>query len=670
MKKIISAISGKRILIAALVIMFSFIVVSAFSENTVLLIISILLTAIFLVFVIAITLFEMSGKVPDSGRSILSNLTVDFLMKLDMPVLILGEDNVIIWYNKAFSRYDSEHKILYGKSVKDATGGQLYYGRAEQIKNSATPTSVNIFNTPFEISAFPISSKGRSYYLTIWHDNSKFVALKDKLDSTSPLVAYIVVDNLTEIIQNIQEDYRTASANIAKALMDWANSFGAVIKEYERDKFFMIFNRKHLITMEEEKFNVLDIVRQQSEAQLGMSLTVTIGIANINGSFAEKDTAAKQALEYGLHRGGDQAVIKSATDTKIFGGKTRTVEKRTKIRSRIIATELEGLIKNSSNILIMMHKYSDYDSLAAAVGIARLCLHNEKKVHIVSNENDINLMFVRKKLKELSIYDNVFVDKITGQDLISADTLLVVVDTNNRQLFESSDIFDNVRTKVIIDHHRKTEEYTTPVRLSYIEPSASSASELIREILEHILPAGLLEKEEAELLLAGIMLDTKNFSRNAGVRTFSAAVYLRSEGANPADAQLLFKMNSTDFIKQAKFESSTIIYKKIYAISAINEDLGEEDKIAAAKAADRMLLMDGVLASFVFCRVGDIINISARSSGTVNVQLILENIGGGGRYDVAGAQLEYIDMEKALIMLKESIDKVEKNTEIDIQQKN
>lgn len=670
MKKIISAISGKRILVAALVIMLAFIVVSAFSGNGILLIISILLTAIFLVFVIAITLFETSGRVPDSGRSILSNLTVDFLMKLDMPVLILGEDNVIIWYNKASSRYDMEHKISYGRSVKDATGGQLSYDKANQIKNNAAPASLSIFGTPFEISAFSISSKGRNYYLTIWHDNSENVALKDKLHSTSPLVGYIVVDNLTEIIQNIQEDYRTTSANIARVLTEWANSFGAVIKEYERDKFFMIFDRKHLATMEEEKFGVLDLVRQQTEEQLGMPLTVTIGIANISGGLAEKDSSAKQALEYGLHRGGDQAVIKSATDTKIFGGKTRTVEKRTKIRSRIIATELEGLIKNSSNVLVMGHRYSDYDSLGAAVGIARMCLQNDKKVHIVSNDNDINLTFVRKKLKDIQTYDNIFVDKITGQDLISADTLLVVVDTNNRQLFESPEIFDNVRTKAIIDHHRKTEEYSTPVRLSYIEPSASSASELISEILEHTLPAGSLEKEEAELLLAGIMLDTKNFSRNAGVRTFSAAVYLRSEGANPSDAQLLFKMNSIDFIKQAKFESSTIIYKKIYAISAINEDLGEEDKIAAAKAADRMLLMDGVLASFVFCRVGDTINVSARSSGTVNVQLILENIGGGGRYDVAGAQLDYIDMEKALIMLKEAIDKVEKNSEIGTQQKN
>lgn len=660
MKKLYDAVKGKRILFSALAVMLVFIMVSSFSGNGTMLVVAVLLTAIFIVFVIAVTLFEISGKIPDSGSSLLSNLTVDFLMKLDMPVLIMDDNDNIIWYNKAFTVYDDEHKILYGKSVKDATDNQLTYEKAMKSKAGAAAVStisIDVFDVPFEVRAFQITSKGKNNFLTIWYDNSVLNNVKKELDDSAPLMAYIVVDNLTEIIQNIQEDYRTASANIAKALTEWAASLGAILKEYERDKFFMLFSRKHLVTMIDSKFSVLDNIRELTEAQLGMPLTVTIGIANVNGGFAEKDSAAKQALEYGLQRGGDQAVVKGINDTKIFGGRTKTVEKRTKIRSRIIAHDLGNMIAESSNILIMGHKYADYDSLAAAVGIARLCLDKGKKVNIISNENDINLMFVKQKLTSLDFYENIFVDKITGQDLISAETLLVVVDVNNKNLFESPEIFDNVRKKVIIDHHRKTEEYSTPVDITYIEPSSSSASELVSEILEQLLPAGSLEKEEAELLLAGIMLDTKQFSRNAGVRTFGAAVYLRSEGANPTDAQLMFKTNSDDFIKQAKFESSTIIYRNIYAISALTDDLTEEDKIAAAKAADSMLSMDGVLASFVLCRVGDIINISARSSGTVNVQLILENMGGGGRYDVAGAQLETFDMEQALTMLRDSIDK-------------
>ncbi|HBL84100.1 MAG: hypothetical protein A2Y17_12610 [Clostridiales bacterium GWF2_38_85] len=658
MKKLLNSIKDKRNVFAAIAVLLSLIIISSFSENNTLFIVSTLMTLIYIVYTIAITLFELNGKIPESSGSLLSNLTVDFFMKLDMPVLIINDENMIIWYNKAFGQYDSDRKILYGKSINTATDNELSFEKVAKNKNNTNMlTNISVFGISFEIRAYQIISKGKNYYLTIWYDNSKLIWTQKAFEASNPLIAYIVVDNLSEIIQNIQEDYRTASANVARVLNEWAVSIGAILKEYERDKFIMLFSQKYLETMINNKFEVLDKIKEQTETQLGIPLTVTIGISNIIGSFSEKENIARQALEYGLQRGGDQAVVKSQNDTQIFGGKTRTVQKRTKIRSRIIAHDLIALINSSSNVLIMGHKYADYDSLGAAVGISRLCLQNGKVVNIISNSNDINLKQTQQKLDKVIAYHNIFVDKITGQDLINSDTLLIIVDVNNRNLFESFEVFDNVRHRVIIDHHRKTEEYNQPIDITYIEPSASSASELVCEILEQVLPANSLEKEEAELLFAGLMLDTKQFSRNSGIRTFGAAVFLRGEGANPTDAQMLFKTNSTDFIKQAKFESNTIIYRNIFAISAINDELTEEDKIAAAKAADRMLSMDGVLASFVLCQIGNVINISARSSGTINVQLILENIGGGGRYDVAGAQLESMDMEKALVLLKESIDK-------------
>ena len=458
MKKFLSSIKDKRTIWAALAVLVSIDIVASYTNAT-MFTVAILLSLIYLVFIVIITLFEVNGKIPENSSSLLSNLTVDFLMKLDMPVTIINEDDMIIWYNKAFGLYDIDKTIQYGKSISLATNNEINFEKITKHKSNDNhlPSNANVFGIPFEIRAYQINSKGKNYYLTIWYDNTKLNESKRIIEETNPLIAYIVVDNLNEIIQNIQEDYRTASANVARSLNEWANSIGAVLKEYERDKFIMIFSQKHLESMINNKFDVLDKIREQSESNMSVPLTITIGISNIIGSFSEKENMSRQALEYGLQRGGDQVVVKSTNDTQIFGGRTRTVQKRTKIRSRIIAHDLVSLIKNSSNVLVMGHKYSDFDSLGAAIGISRLCMYHNKKVNIISNLTDINLNVIQKKLEKVSEYENVFIDKITGQDLINSDTLLIIADVNNKNLFESSEIFENTRKVVVIDHHRKTE---------------------------------------------------------------------------------------------------------------------------------------------------------------------------------------------------------------------
>jgi len=304
----------------------------------------------------------------------------------------------------------------------------------------------------------------------------------------------------------------------------------------------------------------------------------------------------------------------------------------------------------------MGHKYADFDSFGACIGIARLAEFCGVSSNIVVDTNDENVIGCINKFRGIDMYDGKFIDSRDGLDLMRTGTMLVIVDVNNVEHFESSQLAANVDKIAIIDHHRKTAEFKREPVISYIEPSASSCCELISEMLEQSIPAGMLIKEEADMLLAGMLLDTKQFSRNTGTRTFSAAQYLRSEGATPSDAQELFKSSLDDFIREARFENDVVIYRKIIAISRSDSEGVPQDRIAAAKAADKLLGISGILASFSLVKIGNSVHISARSTGKINVQLILEKLQGGGHFDVAGAQVADRSLVEALAMLKESID--------------
>ena len=305
----------------------------------------------------------------------------------------------------------------------------------------------------------------------------------------------------------------------------------------------------------------------------------------------------------------------------------------------------------------MGHKFADNDSIGACVGLARLAMTIKCEVNIIVNIHDANLKPAFAKLKGFEEYRYTFIDETTALNLISADTLAIIADANNPQIFESEAIYRNVYKCVIIDHHRKITEYAEEPTMTYIEPSASSTSELVAEMLEQYISPGILLKEEAELLLAGIYLDTKNFSRNTSARTFAAAMYLRGEGADPMESQsMVIKTSVEEFTKEAKFESNTFVYRNTIAISVVEDEVSVSDKTAGAKAADRMLSIDGIAASFVIYRIGETIHISARSLGKINVQIILEAFGGGGHFDFAGAQVKNAGIKEVLIQLRKTID--------------
>lgn len=611
--------------------------------------------------------FRVNGPDDEKLSPILGNITLDFILKLYMPVVICDESGRIIWYNNAFTKAANPREVLYAKYIDgvcdvtidriladtdsppeslSAQGDQSYDDGVEAVA----------YDRVFRIKGYRITSQGKSYVITVWNERTELKRLAGRLADEETIIAYVMIDNLDELMQFVQEKYRSASAEVEAILKKWADSVGGILKEYERDKFLFLFEARYLDEFIERKFDILDQIREVRIGEGSMPVTVSIGISRVRGTLADKDHDAHASLELALQRGGDQVVVKNAHNTEFYGGRTKTVQKRTKVRARVIANELTLHMAKARNVLIMGHRNPDFDSIGSCIGIARLAMFCGVKCNIVVNKEDAGIRSAISRVEKLPEYSDMFVDNFVGQDMIHPDTLLVITDVNNPAQFAAPDIADNVDTIAIIDHHRKTGDFKRQPAITYIEPSASSACELVAEILEQALPMGGLHREESDVLFAGILLDTKQFSRNTGVRTFSAALYLRSEGANPAEVQYFFKSDLDDFMREAKFSMNVVTYRQIFAISMSDGDGTSQDRIAAAKAADKLLSVSGVMASFALVHIGDSVHISARSAGNVNVQLILEKIGGGGYYEAAGALLKNITMSSALTSLKEAID--------------
>lgn len=604
-------------------------------------------------------------RLPSSGDDELSpalgNVTLDLILKLYMPVVICDESGRIIWYNNTFAKLSPGREVLYAKYIDTIVGVTLDKILGETVsapEDGVYPDGAEAYayDRVFRIKGYRMTSQGKNYVITVWNDRTEQSVIAERLADEETIIAYVMIDNLDELMQFVQETYRSAAAQVEEILKEWADSVNGILKEYERNKFIFMFEARYLDGFIERKFDILDRVREVRLGEGSMPVTISIGISRVNAPLEEKDRDAHAALELALQRGGDQVVIKNAHNTEFYGGRTKTVQKRTKVRARIIANQVSLAMAKANNVLIMGHRNPDYDSIGACIGIARLAMFCGVKANIVVNREDPSIKASIQRVATLPEYTDIFVDSITGQDMIHSDTLLVIVDVNNPVQFEAPDIAENVGTVVVIDHHNKTGEFSREPLVTYIEPSASSACELVSEMLEQALPMGGMHREEADVLYAGMLLDTKQFSRNTGVRTFSAALYLRSEGANPTQVQHFFKSNLDDFMREARFSMNVITYRQMFAISMSDSDGDAKDRIAAAKAADKLLGVSGVMASFALVLVDDCVHISARSAGNVNVQLILEKIGGGGYYEAAGALLRDMNMATALTRLKEAID--------------
>jgi len=585
---------------------------------------------------------------------VLGNIMLDAVMKQASPVFLCdAAEERIIWYNKAMAA-DCEAKTqLYGHRAGEYLSRDVESLLAD---GAADGTPVQIGEHSYRAQVEKLRAKEKDFCIVTLTDVTETERLYTQLAQSETVVAYILLDNLDEMLQYEQEKFRTVAVQIETVLRDWAAQADGILKEYERDRYLFVFEACHLDDFVVQRFDILDKIRDIRIGDGRMSVTISVGVASVHGEFSEKERAAAAALDMALQRGGDQVVVKSDNGIEFYGGRTKTVQKKTKVRARVIANELIMHISRASNVIVMGHKYADFDAFGACVGIARLAMFCGIRVNIVTDLRDPNLEGCRNMLARLPDYADVLVDSREALELVQAGSLLIVADVNNAEKFESPELAQIVENIVILDHHRKTAEFSHTPLITYIEPSAAAACELVSEMLEQVLPDGQLLPTEATLMLGGILLDTKQFAKNTGSRTFSASLYLRDRGASPVEAQNLFRTNLDDFIREAKFRSNVVIYRDVTAI-ALGEGEGDSgDRIAAAKAADKLLTVEGVQASFALIRIGERVHISARSSDSVNVQLILEKLGGGGHFDAAATQMEGITLQNALVQLKAAID--------------
>jgi len=597
------------------------------------------------------------------ASSVTQAVSAKFMQKLTKPVIICDEKGKIVWYNQYLRDVCGSKTTLYNRyidSICDSTlerivksddllGTDLHFTTGE--------SSDRLLPGVFNAVGYEIEYAGRSYYMAVFTDVTALKTLERRIRDEDTYIGYAMIDNLEELLQYIQEGYGGASEEVEKILEKYFQGVGGFVREYGNNRFMCVFEAQQFVALEADKFSLLDEVREIRLGETTLSVTISMGIAKIEGTLLEKERAAQAALDMALQRGGDQVVVKAKDGVEFYGGKTKAVQKRTKVRSRVIANELIALISMSGNVIVMGHRFPDADSFASCIAVARIARFCGAKVHIVIDREDKNLKNCFKSLEDNPDYDGIFVDRAQAQDLMESGTLVVVTDVNNMNICEAPDVVASAEEYVVIDHHRKTSEFVRQPKIGYIEPSASSASELMSELLELILPQGALSKEEADLLFAGMLLDTKQFTHNTGVRTFSAALYLRNEGASPLDAQALFKTELDDFLSEAQFESNVSIYKNCVAIALNEADTSNNlTRVNAAKAADRLLSVEGIRAAFALCSIDKVICISARSDGTVNVQRIAEKLGGGGHFDSAGAQLRDITMKEAIIQLRAAID--------------
>lgn len=607
----------------------------------------IFICAVFVAAVCAFAVIRKNSAARKNAAPLTETLSVlaEAVVNLPSPCIICpGDSDLIIWYNKAASELFGRKRIMFSELFSTLPDFD------DQVRLSAAGRRY------LPVSYTGEGRDGKQYRVFIMKDVTDEDDRLQELVGRECAVAYITVDNLEELLNYEQEDYRSASGETEAVLRRWAAESGGILKEYQQDKYIFFFEKSRLSDFIHSGFDVLDKVRDVRVGATNIPVTVSIGISDGGETLFERERAAQSALETALQRGGDQVIVKYDSSVEIFGGKTKMPQKRTKVRARVVATELISLISESSNVLIMGHRYADFDAFGAAVGLARLCFFCGVPVNIVSDMDDTSLDRCRDWLSDKEEYRTAFVDADAAMDMIGSDTLLIIADVNNKNQFESSVLADHCSRFVIIDHHRKTADFEHTPLISYIEPAASAASELVAEMLEQALPSDELLPEEADLLMAGILLDTNQFTKNTGTRTFSAALYLRSSGADVGEVQEFFKTQLTDFQRELKFHSNVEIYRGICAIAVAEGECSVKDKVPAAKAADKLLSVEGVKASFAIVPIGTEVHISARSAGTINVQLLLERLRGGGHFDSAGTRLEGVSAESAVAMLKDAID--------------
>ncbi len=574
-----------------------------------------------------------------------------------MPMMVFNPDSEdVLWANDLFAELPGVGENIYESRVRDVVKGfethWLMEGKPEYpgifTWNDRRYRVFGCLSQPEEKGRFGVLAT------TYWMDVTDLEHMRSTLEETKPVAAIVMIDNYEDLMSACPEGKRSAiRAAIEEKMDQWRGTSGALLMKYDRDRYLMVFTEKQYEAFAQGRFAILDEVRTVQAAE-GVYATMSIGVGREAGSYDALLKNAGLALEMALSRGGDQAVVKDRMNFEFYGGRAKTTEKRTKVKSRVMANALGDLMDETEHVYVMGHQYADMDTLGAAAGVCAIARKRGKVARIVMDTENNSVGPMLRKLKALPEYKDVFIGGGDAFLRVQPDTLLVVVDTNRPASVESEPLLEACNRVAVIDHHRRGSSYIEKMALNFHEPYASSASELVTELLGYLLEPGDLLKTEAEALLAGIVLDTKNFTNRTGGRTFEAAAYLRRAGADTQDVQRMFQSDLESMIDRYAIIRQAVLYREDLAIAAIDEEC---ERVTAAKAADELLTLSGVQASFVFYPKDGGVYISARSLGEVNVQVIVEALGGGGNSTSAGGQLPGVTVEQVRQKLQEAIDK-------------
>lgn len=585
-------------------------------------------------------------------------LTVDSAAKTSLinspfPLIIMETDGNIIWKS---SKFNSEFMDVDINSYMNDLSIELRSDieSREDKKNRDIVRQITIGNRIYKIIGRYVDfknkdrdKKGKKEYMIILHfiDDTENVKLQKEYKDSKSCVGIIMVDNYEETIRGLDASEKPiVTAEIDKKMYDWASLTNGVLIKSDRDRYVYLFEQRYLETLKEDKFSILDKIKE-IDTKEKVQFTLSIAVSNEGLTDKQKYESAQGAMGVVLGRGGDQAVIRENEIYKFFGGRAEEVEKRTKVKARVVAHALENLIKESKKVMIMGHNNPDMDSIGSCMGIYRLAKTLDTNAYIVSSEDVPALKAFNRELDKDSEYEDVIINKEVAMENVDEDTLLVVVDTHKVNYVDAPELLKEVKKIVIVDHHRRSADYIENATLMFQEVYASSAAELVTELLQYAETKINLKTIEAESLYAGIMMDTKNFTFKTGVRTFEAAAYLRRCGVDIIRVKKWFQSDLksfniiADIVKRADIVNTTI------AIS-IYDKTSKEASLICAKAADELLTISDITASFVLGNTGEKICISGRSIGDINVQVILEKLGGGGHITLAGAQVEGMTIEE------------------------
>ncbi|MBU3158962.1 DHH family phosphoesterase [Clostridium frigoris] len=588
--------------------------------------------------------------------------TTSTLVKLPFPLIIIGYTGNVLWYNQSVTTM-LEGEDLLNKNIRDIIR-ELNLKQVLEGKKNIFP-NIKIKNKCYEIYTNIVDTNENKnvkdkIMLLYFYDITEKTNLIKGINGDRESIMLVEVDNLDDVIKTTEEDKAPMLvAEIERTINSYGQSVNAVVKKYTSNKYVIIVQDKYIEKEIEKKFDILDSVREISNGNK-LAVTLSIGVGRGEDTPLKNYEFATSAKELALGRGGDQAVVKKGDKLSFFGGKTKEVEKRTKVRARVIAHALMDLVNESNIIFIMGHKNADPDCLGAAIGLYSVIKSLDKECYIILEGINSGIKSMMDIILEDEKYKNTFITSERFKNVNSSNSLLILVDVHNASHVQNLEIVKEVEKVVIIDHHRKAQDFIQGAVLSYMETYASSTAELVTEMIQYMVDKPTLKHIEAVSLLAGICVDTKNFCFKTGVRTFEAAAFLRRHGADTMDVKKMFSDDLNVFLRRADIIRSAKIKNEI-AIAVCPKEV--QDTVIAAQAADELLNITGIEASFVIVKIEDEIFISGRSLGKINVQLILETLGGGGHMTMAGTKFTSMELTEVVDKLKEAIEKYLKEDE-------